>query len=389
MYLDRAAISTAKGPIAAELRLSDESMGLVFGAFALGYALAQIPSGWLADRYGPRVALTAVVSGWSVLTALTGAAQGLWSLIGIRFAFGVAEAGAFPGAARVYYNWLPAAVHGRANALTFAASRMGAALAFPLLNWMLSMAGWRKSFYLLAIPGIIWAVVWILWFRDHPVDYHPPAEEREQVLWRLVFSAPMLLAMAQYFASNFTFFLCLSWMNPYLVEHYKMPPGTAAWCLTGILLIGATAQGAAGSLVDWLHKRGLAEWSRRGPAICGFAISAAALGLLTQAESSVAAVALFTAATFGAEMTISPSWAYCIDLGGKKSGAISGSMNMVGNLGSFVSASIFPVLYRLSHGATLYFLVAALMNAAAVLVWWKMRSIPRDTDMPEARTSGT
>ena len=96
LYIDRAAISTAKGPIAAELGLSDAQMGGVFSAFALGYAAAQIPSGWVADRIGPRRALAGVVVLWSLFTALTGAMWGLTPLLAVRFLFGVAEAGAFP-----------------------------------------------------------------------------------------------------------------------------------------------------------------------------------------------------------------------------------------------------------------------------------------------------
>ena len=100
-YVDRAAISTAKGPMAAELSLSDREMGAVFSAFALGYAAAQIPSGWLADRLGPRRALAMVVVLWSLLTSLTGAMSTFGPLLAVRFLFGVAEAGAFPGSARV------------------------------------------------------------------------------------------------------------------------------------------------------------------------------------------------------------------------------------------------------------------------------------------------
>ena len=96
-YIDRAAISSAKGAIAADLSLSDAAMGAVFSAFALGYALAQIPSGWFADKFGPRIALTAVVTLWSLFTALTGSVSRFATLLVVRFLFGMAEAGAFPG----------------------------------------------------------------------------------------------------------------------------------------------------------------------------------------------------------------------------------------------------------------------------------------------------
>ena len=107
-YIDRAAISTAKQPMARDLSLTDAQMGAVFSAFALGYAAAQMPSGWFADRIGPRRALAIVVVLWSLLTSLTGTMTRFGPLLAVRFLFGVAEAGAYPGSARVFYNWLPA-----------------------------------------------------------------------------------------------------------------------------------------------------------------------------------------------------------------------------------------------------------------------------------------
>src|SRR2546427_11226700 len=102
LYIDRAAISSAKSASAGDLGLSDTAMGLVFGAFSLGYAFAQIPWGWFADTAGPRLALATVVTLWSGLTSLTGTASRLTWLLLVRFLFGVAEAGAFPGSARVF-----------------------------------------------------------------------------------------------------------------------------------------------------------------------------------------------------------------------------------------------------------------------------------------------
>ena len=372
MYLDRAAIATAKGAIAAELRLSDASMGLVFGAFALGYALAQIPGGWFADWRGARTALTTVVMGWSVFTSLTGVVNTLWTLVAIRFVFGVAEAGAFPGAARVFHDWLPPSQHGRANGLIFAGARLGAALAFPMLTALLSAFGWRTSFLLLGVPGVVWGIVWMSWFRDRSAGavHHEP----DVPFLRVFRSVPMLLAMTQYFASNFTFFLCLSWMNPYLVDFYKLDPAQAGWYSMWIFLFGASAQFAAGWLTDRLYSSAWRDHSRQAPAALGFVLSATGLFLLARAASAETAVACFALAAFGAELTISPSWAYCLDIGGRKSGSISGSMNMIGNFGSFVSASVFPLLVSPERGAAAYFLVAGILNVLAAALWLRMNS---------------
>jgi len=376
-YIDRVCISSAKEPIAAELSLSDSAMGLVFSAFALGYALAQIPSGWFADKMGPRIALTTVVAAWSGLTAMTGAAWSLASLVVIRFLFGVGEAGAFPGSARAIVNWLPPGERGRANGVLFSGSRLGAALAFPLLTWMLGRWSWRPSFFILGCLGILWALGWLLWFRDRPVGTEPNRRIGTSTAvpaFSLLRQRGMILAMAQYFASNFTFFLCLSWMLPYLKKQYLLSDSRAAAYAMAPLLLGALSQWLTGWIVDSLYRSSWRVWSRRFPAVLGFGASAAALLALTRVDSAEGAIACFTLAAFGADMTISPSWVFCADIAGSRAGSMSGAMNMLGNVGSFVSANAFPFLHGLTGSASTYFILAALMNVCAVFCWLRMKS---------------
>jgi MFS transporter, ACS family, glucarate transporter len=380
LYIDRAAISTAKGPLAAELSLSDAQMGAVFSAFALGYAAAQIPSGWVADRIGPRRALAIVVVLWSLLTSLTGAMSRLGPLLAVRFLFGVAEAGAFPGSARVFYNWLPAAERGIANGILFSGALMGGAIAFPLCTWLLGHYGWRGAFYLLGVPGIIWALCWSAWFRDDPreriVHEATTAGGPEASLGAVLGSPRMLLAMAQYFAGNFTFYICISWMHPYLLERYRLTQAEASGYAMVPLLCGASSNWVAGLLVDSLYRSRYRAWSRRLPGMVGFALAAAGISWVSVATGPASAIAGFAVATFGVEMTISPSWAFCLDIGGKRSGTVSAAMNMAGNFGGFVSTNAFPLLRGLTGSASAYFHTAALLNLAAILCWRSMRSVP-------------
>lgn len=375
-YVDRAAISSVKEPLASELRLDDQQIGLAFSIFALGYALGQVPSGWLADRLGPRVMLASIVALWSLLTACTGWVTGFASLLAVRFLFGLAEAGAFPGSARAFFNWLPSSEHGRANGIIFSGSRLGAALAFPLMAWLMTLGTWRDTFFLLAIPGLLWAAAWIILFRNHPAT--PPARSAGDSgegtpLAALLRQAPLWRAMLQYFGANFTTFLCLSWMNPYLKQRYALSSADAAFYTMIPLLIAAGAQWATGAMVDRLY-RTQRSISRSRPAMLGFAISAVGALAIPFAPTPALAAACFAVAAFGAEMTISPSWAFCLDIGGRNSGAVSGTMNMAGNLGSFVSANAFPWLARLTGDATAYFVLVAALNGLGVWCWRGMRS---------------
>ena len=385
-YVDRVAISAAKLPIASDLGLSDDQMGIVFGAFSLGYALMQVPAGAMMDRFGPRIGLFSVVSIWSALTGVTGLIHGYVAMIATRFSFGMSEAGAFPGAARAIYNWLPVSARGMANGILFSGSRIGAAFAFPLITWMIAATNWRISFFILAASGVVWAVLWFAFFRDHPKGKDGEAVPRAAAAkfsWKVFRSGRLVLAMLQYFASNFTFFLCLSWMYVYLAQAYSLSPAEASGYAAVPLLFGAASQWVTGWMVDALYKSRWRTWSRRLPALIGFVMSALGMLLLVWAETPLAATVCFTLATFGADMTVSPSWSFCADIGGVHAGSVSASMNMIGNLGSFVSASIFPVLLRLTGSGSAYFLVAAALNGLAVLCWIWMRS----TEDADVRTA--
>jgi ACS family glucarate transporter-like MFS transporter len=376
LYIDRAAISSAKAAIAHDLALSDTAMGWVFGAFSLGYAFAQIPWGWFADHGGPRVALAIVVSLWSAFTSLTGTAHALAWLLLVRFLFGVAEAGAFPGSARTFYNWLPPGERGLANGILFSGALLGGGLAFPLCQWLSMAHGWRIAFYLLGVPGFLWALSWLIWFRDYPeTRITQGAEEVTPIpLLQAFRSWAMARAMAQYFIGNFTFFICITWMFPYLADRYSLTPSQAARFSMVPLLSGAAANWISGFFVDVLYRSRFRPWSRRAPATFGFLLAASGIYAVPLVKNPGTAVAAFAVAMFGIELTISPSWAYCIDIGHKNSGSVSAAMNMAGSFGALASANAFPWLHRWTGDSGTYFRIAAGLNVLAIVCWFTMRS---------------
>ncbi|MEO0529943.1 MAG: MFS transporter, partial [Planctomycetota bacterium] len=164
-------MSVAKEPVADAMGLIDTQMGWVFSIFALGYALFQTPAGLLADKYGARILLTAVVTMWSIFTILTGVASSFLFLIVVRFLFGVGEAGAFPGMARAVFKWIPASERGIVNGINFSGARIGGAIALPIVAGMLPYVGWRGAFALFGVLGLVWAGFWWVWFRDDPSDH--------------------------------------------------------------------------------------------------------------------------------------------------------------------------------------------------------------------------
>ncbi len=384
-YMDRACIASAVDYIKRDLSISAEMMGLVLGIFAVGYALFQVPSGWIADRLGPRKALTIVVSVWSVFTALTGAARNALQMLVLRFLFGVGEAGAFPGAAQAFFRWLPAKDRGLAHGINFSGSRLGAAFSLFFMPWLILQIGWRWTFVVNGLIGILWATIWLIWFRDNPKDNPKVSQEELDYIERgrssgfattvkssfaeVFTSMNMSLAMVQYFASNVTFFICLTWLPSYLKNQWPNDPRAVYWSAAP-LIFAAFANWVAGMMVTQLFQRGMPVGSRRITAIVGFALGAAGLLLATQTESLYLFVLWFSLATFGVDMTLSPSWAFCNDIGGANSGAVSGSMNMVGNIGAALSAIVFPLLQNAQTGsANAFFVLAAGLNLVAIVAW--------------------
>lgn len=386
LYVDRVAISTARGPITSDLHLADTQFGWALSAFALGYALFQTPAGLVADRFGARVTLASVVTLWSVFTALTGLARGYLSLLVCRFLFGAGEAGAYPTCARAFYVWLPVSERGLAQGVNFSGSRLGAAFALPAIAWFVEVVGWRVAFYALGGVGLLYAAVWWLWFRDAPED-HPSVsdDERRLIMERRAASATpstaplrlstitrspnMWIAMGQYFASNFTFFFCLTWLFPYLQRTYSLQAAEAGLLSAAPLVSGAVGNWIGGWTVDALYRRTHVRRSRQVPAVIGFLLAAAGLVSSLAATDMYMKVGALSVAVFGADMTLPPSWAFCIDIGRRHAGAVSGTMNMAGNLGSFVTSLAFPYLLVWTGSPSPFFVVGATLNVGAAMLW--------------------
>ncbi len=385
LYIDRVGISAAKTAIGEDLDLSDTQMGWVMSAFALGYALFQIPSGMMADKLGPRKAITLIVSVWSLFTFLTGVAWNFASMVTMRFLFGGGEAGAFPAISRANFSWIPLRERGIVTGINFSGSRLGAAFAFPLVTWMISAYGWRPGFYIMGTVGIVWALIWYRWFRDLPED-HAGVNESEKTLilqerQQTEAKAEQLslvdqlkhkniwLAMGQYFGSNFIFFFCLTWMFPYLKERFDITLAAASVYSMFPLIAGACGNWFSGALVDWIYKMGHWKWSRSIPAITGFGlVGIAVIGILSSQEV-LSAVVWLSVAVFGADMTLSPSWSFCVDIGKKNAGAVSGTMNMAGNVGSFVTGIAFPYLVLWTGTSDTFFIIAGLLVIFSIVAW--------------------
>jgi sugar phosphate permease len=393
-YLDRVNISTAAPEISKEFGFDKVTMGFIFSAFVWAYALFQVPGGWLSDRFGARSVLTGVVAYWSIMTAATAAAFSSTSFIVVRFLFGVGEAGAFPGATRAMQLWYPQPERGLVQGVTHSASRLGAAIAPPIVVLIMSQFGWRAVFLICGAVGLVWSLWWSLSYRNLPEEHGlvnraelerirglddtsaikpAPVQKQTDVPWGTLVRSPNMWAiMCAYFTYVYCLWIFLSWLPSYLVEarHFTLlKVGLFASLPLFAGVIGDTVGGVA---TDWLLKKtGSAKIGRRVVAIVGLLGCAVCIVPAALTDDAYIAVYGLTASMFFLEFTIGPSWAVPMDTGGKYSGTVSGMMNMAGNFGGAISPIVFGFLAQGGNWQAPFIVAAALLVAgSAVWAFW-------------------
>jgi len=393
-YLDRVNISAAAPVISKEFGFDKVTMGAIFSAFVWAYALFQVPGGWLGDRFGPRRMLTIIVTYWSIMTAATAAATGAVSFIVVRFLFGVGEGGAFPVATRAMQLWYPPQERGFVQGITHSASRLGAAIAPPIVVTIMTAFGWQWVFYVCGAVGIVWAAWWWFAYRDLPEEHalvnraelerirgtdpegnvNPPKiEARATVPWATLLRSPNMWAiMCAYFTYVYCLWIFLSWLPSYLVDYRHFTLIKVGWLASLPLLAGVIGDTVGGLATDWvLKKTGNARFARRLVAIVGLLGCAVFIVPAALVDDAYAAVFCLTGAMFFLECTIGPSWAVPMDTGGKYSGTVSGMMNMAGNIGGALSPLVFGFLAQGDFWQAPFIVAAALLViGAGVWAFW-------------------
>jgi sugar phosphate permease len=391
-YLDRVCISAAARYIKDDLRLSTQQMGVALSAFALAYALFEIPSGWLADVIGPRKVLTRIVLWWSGFTMLTGAATSFVSLVAIRFLFGAGEAGALPSASNCIARWFPLSERGKANGVLLFGTRVGGMISVPLVLQIIARWGWRASFVIVGTVGIVWSAAWYAWYRDSPAT-HPSVsaselawitgrdgqERRERqdgrdghtsLPWRVLAGSGNLWAVcAMYFTYGYGLYFYFTWLPTYLIQELGFSI-TSGGLLAGLpFLFAGIANLGGGWLTDRLaHTRGL-RIARCGLGFVSF-FTGAVLTLVSTLVSQPVAKAILLAMALGSvDLALSACWAVCLDIGRNRAGVVTGCMNTFSNLGGVLTPLVVAYAVDQWQSWTIPFYVTAVVYAAGALIW--------------------
>lgn len=392
-YLDRVNISIAGASIAAEYHLTDVRLGYVFSSFLIGYALCQAPAGRLADRFGPRRVITLAVFWWGLFTVLTasvpvGLSSSLALLISIRILLGAGEAVMYPASNQFVSKWIPTTERGRANGLIFAGVGAGAGATPPLVTYLMIHHGWRASFWISAALGVLAGAVWFAIARDSPerhprisarelahvesgltVKLAPAAEYESHLPWGVILRSKDVVAMAlSYFTYGYVAWIFFSWFFIYLVRVRALNLRASAVFAMLPFLAMAVGSPVGGAISDALTRR-----LGKRPGRCVFSLAVmllAAAFLASGAYVHSARLASLVLAGGAGSLYLSQSsyWSVTADIAGNSSGSVSGLMNMGGQIGGAVTASLTPAIAG-AYGWTASFLAAAALCALGGLAW--------------------
>ncbi len=352
-YIDRACISRLTEPIMADLKLDKVQMSWVFSAFAIAYALFEIPTGCMADRVGTRRVFARIVLWWSTFTMLTAAAFNYASLLVVRFLFGAGEAGAWPCMARTFSRWIPLRERGVVQGIFFAGAHVGAAVTPFLVTWLLGFLSWRMVFVCFGVVGVAWTAIWYFWFRDEPAD-HPAVNAAERTLiesgrgpsphhefnlayWKRLFSDRNVLALClMYFPNSMVFYFCITWLPTYLREKHHLT-GTTADFYAGLpFFLAIFGDLTGGFITDGAVRRFGLRLGRTGVGAATCVIAAAAL-LTVPSCANPHTAAILIALSVAATMTsLATTWATCIEVGGSQPAVVGATMNSAGQVGAML-----------------------------------------------------
>lgn len=411
-FLDRTNISIAGLQISSEYGLGNQHLGWIFSAFLIGYAGFQVPAGWLAAQFGPRRVLTLGVLWWGVVTELTALLPASLShavavLIGIRFFLGAGESVVYPAANQFVARWIPQQERGFVNGLIFAGVGAGSGLTPPLLTWLIGNYGWRAAFWFSALIGILAGIIWWYAARDtpeehpavssfelqeiqsgletyqvHPASANTPTRKLNStgISWRAIFHRRDLAAlMVGYFSFGYIAWIFFSWFFLYMAQvrglnlktsaRYSMLPflSMTVFCLVG------------GTLSDRLTRKYGLRTGRCVLAAGALFLTAAFLLIGSQTHSPNLAGIILAGGAGTLYLSQSSFFSVSVDISGRSSGVFSSIVNMGGQIGGAVTASLTPWIAQ-HFGWTSSFAAAAVLALIGGLCWLVVHpEIPLET----------
>lgn len=384
--MDRMFINIAIVPIGEELKLAPAALGIVLSIFYLGYTLMQIPGGWLADRYGSKIAIITTIVVFSVFAGLSGLAWSLASLLVIRFIFGLGE-GAFPGAAtKLMSESVPPEKRSRTQSILLVAITVGGFVASAAGAFFITQIGWRNVYIVLGILGIALAAIYFFFLRVKSSSQDTPTSQEPGVSLRSLFtSSAMWKIMIALFGLYTAMWGLNSWVPSYLKNVRGINLLDAGLYASLPLLAGMVGYLAGGWLVDKIFVN-----RERYLIIYANLIAAFSIYAMFTVESLVMTILAQIVAAFFFQIAYMGILAMPLrQLPAQIMGSAFGMLNTGANLASFFTPAVMGFLIQAFNGsyhvAFTYLIIGNLLSLVMGLLLGKSKKLL--TSPPVAKSS--
>jgi ACS family D-galactonate transporter-like MFS transporter len=377
-YLDRTNLSVAAPVLRQQLHLSPTQLGLIFSAFSWSYALAQIPAGMISAWLRPRRTYLIALWLWCILLILTTTATSFGAWIFFRIPFGLAEAVTWPAASVLMSRWFPRIEYSQAMSLQNLGLVVGAAVAPPIVAFIIAFWGWKAAFIVTGLIAGILGTLFYIYTKDDPAD--DPRVSPEELAWirhdqvaddnsplpkgfiRMLLGRPSLWAVAMAnFGLDFINFMFLTWYPTYLTDKYHMSLGRMGIMAMEPYIFGVITVLGAGRLVRTLTDGGMDSVAARRMVIFGGLLIGTAFLLVTVNVSNL--YASVTAMSLGYAFVMSilgPMWSTPAEIAGPKGvGFAGGFVNFIGNVGGIGSPILMGVVFQHFHSFTPAIVISA------------------------------
>jgi ACS family glucarate transporter-like MFS transporter len=389
-YVDRVNISVTARQMMPALGLTDQQMGFVFSSFVVGYALFQVPGGWLGDRWGARIVLTVGLLWWSCFTALTAtiatsSLAGSLGIIGalsvVRFVLGIGEAVALPTFNRAVTDWLPTHERGLGIGIAIGGIGVGSAITPPITAWIMVNFGWQTAFYLSGGIGIGLAAIWWFIARDRPAD-HPwvtrsqtavsaedSSDRKQAIPWASLRKTPTVWwLILSYSCLGYVAYVYMSWFYLYLVNVRGFNVLLGGFYAAAPFLAILVACPLGGWATDRLVLRYGITSGRKVVGMTGMTLAGGSIALGAAIESPYLAIASLSLGAGWLYFTVGAYWSSTSDLSKTHAGSLSGLMNMGANIGGAISPTITPWIAE-QWGWPTSLGTAALITLIGAILW--------------------
>ena len=376
-YLDRANLSIANTTIAAEFGFSQTEMGLLLSAFLWPYALANLPAGWLVDKFGPRKMFSWALGLWSTFTVLAAFVNSYSFFYGLRMMLGIAESPFFTSGIKITHRWFGDNERGLPTAIINTGSQIANAIAPPILTVLLLTFGWRGMFVAIGLMGIPLLLAWWKFYRDpearedallHAGQRSVAApEEKAQASWGALFrhSTTWFMVIGN-FSIMFTIWVYLTWLPGYLEKSLGFSLKATGWIASIPFFAGILGVLVGGMLSDRLVRRGVrAITARKVPIVTGAALAACFVAPIPFVDSTPLAIGLLAMGYFCSQMPQGALWTLASDIAPKSQVA---SLGAIQNFGGFLGAAMAPIVTGIILDTTGKFTNVFLLGAGLLML---------------------